>query len=366
MTPVMKAPGGSADAGSTTSPSRASIAALVAILTVAMLLRAWGLDRNGWGTEYYSAAVRSMLASWHTFFYDAFDPAGFITIDKPPLAFWIQAASAWVFGHSPSSLLLPQVVEGVISVGLVFVFVQRRFGDAAALLAALFLALMPITVAVDRSNNTEPCLSLLLLLSAWTFVVANERASLRHLILSAFLLGLAFNTKFLAALVLVPIYIALYLNFAPCSISTRGKHLVAAAAVLAIVSLSWITAFDLTKPGDRPYAAKTRGNTMWELAFSTYGAKILPGADVASADVAVVPTPRANGGRRSAFYDDVPVGPLRLADPHLAAQFSWLLPIALAGAARATHAQTQIARDREAADLPVALAWLDPRLRNSL
>jgi 4-amino-4-deoxy-L-arabinose transferase-like glycosyltransferase len=272
-----------------------------------------------------------MLASWHTFFYDAFDPAGFITIDKPPLAFWIQAASAWVFGYRPPSLLLPQVVEGLLSVGIVFVVVQRRFGDAAALLAALFLALMPITVAVDRSNNTESCLTLLLLLSAWTFVVASECASLSRLCLSAVLLGLAFNTKFLAAFVLVPIYIALYLKFAPRSIAMRCKHLVAAAAVLAIVSLSWITVFDLTKPGDRPYAAKTRGNSMWELAFSTYGAKILPGASVATADVAVVPAPRPSGGRRSAFYDDVPVGPLRLADPHLAAQFSWLFPIALAG-----------------------------------
>ncbi|GAA3322650.1 hypothetical protein GCM10020331_043360 [Ectobacillus funiculus] len=31
-------------------------------------------------------------------FYASFDPAGFITVDKPPVVFWVQTAFAAVFG----------------------------------------------------------------------------------------------------------------------------------------------------------------------------------------------------------------------------------------------------------------------------
>ena len=56
--------------------------------------------RNGWANEYYSAAVRSMTESWHDFLFGSFDAAGVMTVDKPPLALWVQALSARAFGLS--------------------------------------------------------------------------------------------------------------------------------------------------------------------------------------------------------------------------------------------------------------------------
>src|SRR5438477_7540379 len=126
-----------------------------AILVAAAGLRLWRLDQNGFGNEYYTAAVRSMAASAHNFFYAAFDPAGFISVDKPPVALWIQVASVKLLGFHGLAVLLPQVLEGVAAVWLLFCLVRRRFGDAAGLLAALLLALTPVSVAVDRSSNIE-------------------------------------------------------------------------------------------------------------------------------------------------------------------------------------------------------------------
>lgn len=123
---------------------------LVAVLSLAAALRLWRLDQNGFGNEYYSAGVRSMSLSWHNFFYASFDPAGFISIDKPPVALWIQVASAKLFGfYALSVLLIPQALEGVATVALLYHVVQRRFGVGAGLLAALFLALTPV-----RSRST--------------------------------------------------------------------------------------------------------------------------------------------------------------------------------------------------------------------
>ena len=111
---------------------------LFAVLITAAALRLWRLDQNGFGNEYYTAGVRSMSQSWHNFLYNAFDPAGFISVDKPPVALWIQVASVKLFGFHARSVLIPQALEGVAAVALLYHLVQRRFGEAAGLLAARF------------------------------------------------------------------------------------------------------------------------------------------------------------------------------------------------------------------------------------
>ena len=54
--------------------------------------------------------------------------AGFVSVDKPPLGFWIQAASAKVFGFQGWSIILPRALAGVLSVALVYHLVRRTMG----------------------------------------------------------------------------------------------------------------------------------------------------------------------------------------------------------------------------------------------
>ena len=128
---------------------------LLAVLLTALALRLWHLTQNGWGNEYYTAGVLSMTTNWRNFLYNSFDPAGFVSVDKPPVALWIQVASVKLFGFHGLSVLIPQVLEGLASVWIVYHLVQRRFGASAGLLAALFLAITPVSVAIDRSSNTD-------------------------------------------------------------------------------------------------------------------------------------------------------------------------------------------------------------------
>jgi 4-amino-4-deoxy-L-arabinose transferase-like glycosyltransferase len=148
--------------------------ALLAILLLAASLRLLRLEQNGFGTPYYAAAVRSMAMNWHNLFYCAFDPVGFLAIDKPPIAFWLQAASVRLLGFDGFAVHLPQVVEGVVAIALLYHLVRRSFGVGAGLLAGFFLAITPISVAVDRSNNTDSCLVLTQLLAAWPLILAAE------------------------------------------------------------------------------------------------------------------------------------------------------------------------------------------------
>src|SRR5207237_6972782 len=112
---------------------------LATIPVMAAALRGWDLGERGFVTPYYLAGVRSMLASWHNFLFNAFDPAGFVSLDKPPVAFWIQTLSAQLLGFSPFSVLLPQLVEGALAIVLLYALVRRRFGEMAGLCAALAL-----------------------------------------------------------------------------------------------------------------------------------------------------------------------------------------------------------------------------------
>lgn len=301
------------------------VAAFSAICCVGLLMRLWNYHIGGFGSEYYSAAVASMRLSAHNFFFDSFDPAGFVTVDKPPLALWIQDLSTQLFGFSGLSVLLPQAVEGLLSVVLVHMWAARRIGPRVALLAAGILALNPVSVAADRSSNMESALTLLLLVSVWCFDRALETRRLRYLLLSVAVVGLAFNTKFLAGWLIAPILFVVYFLKSSVPVGRRMAHAAAAAAVLLAVSFAWVTAFDLQSPGERPHVAKTESNSMMELAFGTYGLELLSGQGSG-----VNPLPTVDLTRtRSVFFDDVEPGVARLLDRHLAGQTSWFLPFVL-------------------------------------
>ena len=322
-------------------------AALGAILGLAAFLRLWHLDQNGYGRQYYAAGVRSMMDSAHAFFYNAFDPAAFLSIDKPPVALWMQVLSARLLGFSAFSVMLTQVVLGVLSVWLIHRLVARPFGRAAALVAALCLALTPISVAVDRSNNTESALTLVLLLAAWALLRATEAASGRLLVLAMALIGVGFNVNMAAALILAPTFFLVYfLGAAGLTVGRRLVHLATSCLVMVAVSLSWMTFYDLTPVDQRPYAGSTQHNSMTELMLVHNGlSRFMPRAPqplagpaglnddgfITAADLGLPDVSAVKPQWRAApLWDQSATGPLRLVSPFHAAQMGWWLPWAVA------------------------------------
>ncbi|NCP16541.1 glycosyltransferase family 39 protein, partial [bacterium] len=188
--------------------------ALAAVLALAIWLHFYRLGQEGYGNLYYAAAVKSMLTNWHNFFFASFDPGGFVTVDKPPLGLWVQAASAALLGLSGFSLALPQALAGVLSVLLLYYLVRRVFGPTAGLLAALVLAVTPISIAANRNNTMDSQLVLTSLLAAWAVILAAEKGKSRYLLLGFLLVGVGFNIKMLQAYMILPAFYLLYL-FAP-------------------------------------------------------------------------------------------------------------------------------------------------------
>jgi len=245
--------------------------ALAAVLALSAVLNVNHLSRNGYANTFYSAAVRSMLDSWHNFFFVSFDPGGMVTVDKPPLGLWVQGLSAELFGFHPLSLLLPEAIAGVLAVAALYWVVTPSFGPAAGVMSALALAVFPSFVAVSRDNNLDAILILLMILACGVGLRAIGSGRLLTLLGCAALVGLAFNTKTLAAYLVVPGLGLGYLVCAPGSLARRAAQLLAAGVVLALVSVSWSAVVELTPASQRPFVGGSVDNTEYDLTFGYNG-----------------------------------------------------------------------------------------------
>jgi 4-amino-4-deoxy-L-arabinose transferase-like glycosyltransferase len=246
-------------------------ALLGAILVLSAVLNTNKLAQNEYGNTFYSAAVKSMLHSLHNFLFVSFDPGGLVTIDKPPLAVWVQLASAKVFGFSPLSLLLPEAILSTIGVAVLYRVIAPRLGSPAALWSALALAVFPSFVAVSRDNGVDPLLILLLILACGAALSAIETGRWRSLLCCAVIVGLAFNTKTLAAYLVLPGIALGYLLCAPGPVAQRLTRLLAAGVVMLIVSFAWIAVVELTPASQRPYVGSSTNNTELGLTFDYNG-----------------------------------------------------------------------------------------------
>jgi len=347
--------------------------ALAAILSLSAFLNLYGLTSEGHPNSYYSAAVKNMLTSWSNFFFVSFD-AGFVSVDKPPLGLWIQAVSAWLFGFSALTLVLPQAIAGVLSVAVLYHLVRRTFGPIAGLLSALALAVTPIIIVTSRSNTMDMIVVLFVLLAAWAFIVAAERGSLSLLLLGAALVGLGFNTKTLQAFLVLPAFYLLYLLAARASWRRRFTHVGVATVVLLAVSLSWALAVDLTPSDQRPYVGGSEGDSALNLAFGYNGLERLlgrsdgpggppPGGDgkaaEKSSDAKGADKGGAPKGGPGGVGENGEPGPLRLLNQQLAGQIGWLLPLAVVGLVAASwQRRTRLPLGSRRAALVMWGAWL--------
>ena len=109
-----------------------------------------------------------MGTSLKSFFFNALDSGNYVTVDKPPMALWIQTISTKIFGYNQYAILVPGALMGTLSVALLYLNIQRSWGRLAGFVAALALALAPITVMANHTNNTDATLVFLMTATAVT------------------------------------------------------------------------------------------------------------------------------------------------------------------------------------------------------
>ena len=309
-----------------TVPWRTDAAIVLVVLVVAASLRLYDLASTGQNV-YYAAAMQSMLGSWHNFFFVAFDPAGALSVDKPPLGFWLQALSARTFGFHYWALALPQALAGSTAPPILYFMVRGRYGRGVAATAALALAIVPASVASARNNSLDTITMLLMLIAAWAVLRSLEDGRVRWLLPGALACGLAFNTKMFMAFVPLPAFALAYAVAWRGSWRARWRGVALAAGVLTAVSLSWVTAVGLTPANDRPVIYNGYGNSIWALTFRFNGLNHVTGTPPQSRVRSSI-----DGTEGQADAAELSSrAPWRLFAGRLGGQIGWFLPIAIAG-----------------------------------
>jgi 4-amino-4-deoxy-L-arabinose transferase-like glycosyltransferase len=286
------------------------------LLAATALLYLWDLGASGWANAYYSAAAQAGAANWKALFFGATDAAGGITLDKTPASVWLMALSVKVFGLSSWSVLVPQALEGVAAVGLLYATVRRVAGPAAGLLAGAAFALTPVAVLMFRFNNPDALLTLLLVAGAYCTVRATEKASVRWLMLAGAAVGFAFLTKMLQAFLVLPAFGLAYLVAAPTGLGRRIAHLGAGLGAMVVAGGWWVLAVELTPAGSRPFIGGSQTNSVLELTLGYNGFGRLTGDEVGSV-----------GGSPGGGWGST--GWSRLFSGEMAGGIAWLLPAAV-------------------------------------
>ena len=326
--------------------------ALLALLLGPAVLYQWGLGASGWANSFYSAAVQAGSASWKAFFFGSSDASSSITVDKTPMSLWPMSLSVRIFGLSSWSMLVPQALMGVGSVGLLYATVRRTTRNAwAGLLAGAILALTPVAVLMFRFNNPDALLTLFLIASVYATIRAIEspERAVRWLVLGGTLVGFAFLTKMLQAFLVLPPLAAVYLVAAKPTIGKRLGHLLIAFGSMIAAAGWWIAIVELWPASSRPYIGGSQNNSILELTLGYNGFGRLNGDEVGS----------VGGGNNAGGGNWGSTGLFRMFNSEIGGQIAWLLPAALALLVLGVWFRRKAGRtDRQLTGLVVWGGWL--------
>jgi len=288
--------------------------ALLALLLGTALLYFYNLTSSGWANSFYSAAVQAGSESWKAFLFGSSDAGNSITVDKPPASLWVMALSVRLFGLSSFAILMPEVLMGVATVGVVHASVKRHFGAAAGLLAGLVMALTPVAVLMFRFNNPEALLVLLMALGAWATMRSIEQGSARWFTVVGVLVGLGFLTKALQVLLVVPAFGLAYLLFANTTLRRRITGALVGTAAMVLSAGWWVAIVELLPASMRPYIGGSQDNSFLSVTFGYNGLGRINGDETGS----------VGGGNGWGA-----TGLTRMFSSAVGGQISWLIPSAL-------------------------------------
>ena len=186
------------------------------------------------------------------------------------------------------------------------------------MLAAQAMAVTPVAVLMFRYNNPDAFLTLLLVAAAWALWSALETARTWKLVACGSVLGLAFTTKMLQALIVLPAFGLVYLLFGPAS--------------------SFVVWSNCSGPA-WPWWSRPAGGWPWSSSGRRAPVPTWAGAPTTPSSTSSSGTTGSPGfwreaggvpgGGASTFAGSS--GILRMFNTELGGQIAWLLPLALIG-----------------------------------
>lgn len=296
--------------------------AFLGLLLATTVLYLYGLSASGYANSFYSAAVQAGSQSWKAFFFGSLDSANAITVDKPPASLWPMALSVRIFGLGSWAILVPEVLMGVATVGVLYAALRRRFSPAAGLIAGAVLALTPVAALMFRFNNPDAMLALLMTVTVYCVIRGLEDGRTKWLVWAGVAVGFAFLAKTLQAFLILPPLAVLYAVCAPVSLRKRFAQIGLSAGAMLVAGGWWVAIVELWPASSRPYIGGSQNNSFLELTFGYNGLGRINGDETGSVG-------GGGGGAGGGTGQWGETGWNRMFNSEIGGQISWLLPAAL-------------------------------------
>ncbi|MFK0023328.1 ArnT family glycosyltransferase [Streptomyces sp. NPDC090798] len=294
--------------------------AFLGLLLATGLLYLYNLSASGYANSFYSAAVQAGSQSWKALFFGSLDSANAITVDKPPASLWPMALSVRIFGLNSWAILVPEVLMGVATVGVLYGALRRRFSPAAGLLAGAVLALTPVAALMFRFNNPDAMLALLMTVTIYCVVRALADGRTKWLVWAGVAVGFAFLAKTLQAFLILPPLAVVYAVCAPVQLRKRFAQLGLSAVAMVVAGGWWVAIVELWPASSRPYIGGSQNNSFLELTFGYNGLGRINGDETGSVG-------GGGGGGGTGQWGET--GWNRMFNSEIGSQIAWLLPAAL-------------------------------------
>ena len=169
--------------------------------------------------------------------------ANHIWLHKQPLALWGMAGSMWLFGVNEIALRIPSIALVAVAIYLVFAIGSYLFSKKTGYLAAFLFSmnglLIPLLSGRKATDHVDIFFLFFILLSIYLTVQFCRKENPLYSFLIGFSIGLAILSKWLPALIVLPIWLLLVGDSEKFSLKVTITNLGIILVTLTITFLPW-------------------------------------------------------------------------------------------------------------------------------
>lgn len=214
--------------------------------------------------SFYAEAVREMFESGNflEIFYN-YEPR----YNKPPLTYWVIAASSAVFGLNEFGIRFPIVLMALGSIWFTYLLGKQLYGEKGGIYSMVMMAFSVQLLAVKQYASPEIPLTFFFTLTMYYFIKGYQIKSTKYLMLSYVMLGLTVLTKGFPYIIVISGTIGLFIllnnqfKWAQVWKDIKLIKLHWGIPLMLLIGLSWVIFMYLKN-----------GNEFWEVYYrETFG-----------------------------------------------------------------------------------------------
>jgi 4-amino-4-deoxy-L-arabinose transferase-like glycosyltransferase len=231
------------------------ITAVVLLVVCGFALRLYtssDLYLHSWDERYHALVAKNMIH--HPLVPTLYDKpvipfdhtkwyAGHVWLHKQPMPLWLMAGSMWLFGVNEIALRLPSMLMTTLGIWLTFLlgsyFYNRRTGYLAALFYAMNGLILELTGGRLPTDHVDIAFLFFVELSVVFIILYIQKQRTIFTILSGACLGCAILSKWLPALIILPVWLFMMAESGKFPFKTIAIQFLLLVFVTCLVFMPW-------------------------------------------------------------------------------------------------------------------------------